>query len=172
MGHCPWYSFDGPDLLGTGGALRKALPLLGESFFVLYGDSYLPVDYREIAGVFSSSGKFGLMTVYNNEDQWDASNVWFEGGQIRLYSKKTRLPEMHHIDYGLGMLSPAAFEDFQGGGFCDLADILSNLVAKTQLAGHEVFKRFYEIGSPAGLQEMDALLSTIDNQTNTKLHLP
>ena len=40
------YSIDGPILLGTGGALRRAAPLLGEAFFVLYGDSYLPVDYR------------------------------------------------------------------------------------------------------------------------------
>ena len=40
------YSHDGPQLIGTLGAIRQAAPLLGERFLVLYGDTYLRIDYR------------------------------------------------------------------------------------------------------------------------------
>ena len=83
------YSFDGPKLLGTGGAIKRALPLLGDEFFVLYGDSYLPVAYRPIAEFFQRSGKLGLMTVYRNEGRYDTSNVVFRDGEIAVYDKKT-----------------------------------------------------------------------------------
>jgi NDP-sugar pyrophosphorylase family protein len=72
------YSFDGARLLGTGGAIKKALPLLPDSFFVLYGDSYLPVDYQAVAAAFWKAGRPALMTVYANCDAWDTSNVWFD----------------------------------------------------------------------------------------------
>ena len=87
------YSFDGPKLLGTGGALIQALPLLGDSFYVLYGDSYLPIDYRKIGDHFINSGKQGLMTVFENKGLYDASNVWFENGEIKVYDKKAKLPK-------------------------------------------------------------------------------
>src|SRR3954470_13801070 len=98
------YSFDGPELLGTGGALKKALPLLGKQFLVLYGDSYLPIDYAEPIRAMEASGKLGLMTVYRNDNRWDPSNVYFSEGEIRAYNKKEISPEMRHIDYGLGVL--------------------------------------------------------------------
>src|SRR5438132_4448594 len=98
------YSFDGPLLLGTGGALRRALPLLGEKFFVLYGDSYLPIDYREPGRAFLASEKPALMTVFKNDGRWDTSNVWFDGKQILRYDKREPGPEMRYIDYGLGVL--------------------------------------------------------------------
>ena len=82
------YSFDGPQLLGTGGAVKQALPLLGEEFFVLYGDSYLPVEYRSVAEFFRRSGKLGCMTVYRNEGRYDTSNVVFGDGEIAVYDKK------------------------------------------------------------------------------------
>ena len=97
------YSFDGEKLLGTGGAIKRALPLLGEEFFVLYGDSYLPVEYAPIAEFFHRSGKLGCMTVYRNEGKYDTSNVVFAGGEIEVYDKKAKLPEMRHIDYGLSL---------------------------------------------------------------------
>src|ERR1035438_8091503 len=97
------YSFDGPKPLGTGGAIKRALPLLGDEFFVLYGDSYLPVEYRPIAEFFRHSGKLGLMTVYRNEGRYDTSNVVFRDGEIAVYDKKNRPPEMRHIDYGLSL---------------------------------------------------------------------
>lgn len=152
------YSFDGPELLGTGGALKKALPLLGTHFFVLYGDSYLPIDYAAPARSFLASGKQGLMTVFRNEGRWDTSNVWFQHGTIRSYSKKDRTPEMQHIDYGLGILSSKALEPWADGKPFDLADVYRDLISRNELAGFEVAQRFYEIGSPEGLAELDAML--------------
>lgn len=152
------YSFDGEKLLGTGGAIIRALPKLGEAFYVLYGDSYLPIDYQAVGRSFLQSGKLGLMTVYENREAYDASNVWFENQCIRLYSKKAKVPQMHHIDYGLGLFRPAAFASCPHGAVVDLATVQTDLVAREQLAGYEVKERFYEIGSHAGLNELDRLL--------------
>jgi NDP-sugar pyrophosphorylase family protein len=152
------YSYDGDRLLGTGGALRKALPLLGAQFFVLYGDSYLPVDFRDVATTFQASGEPALMTVFKNADRWDASNVVFEGGAIRVYDKKNRLPEMRHIDYGLGVIHADVLERWPAAQHFDLAEVYHSLAAEGRLAGHEVTQRFYEIGSPAGLAELEEFL--------------
>jgi NDP-sugar pyrophosphorylase family protein len=152
------YSFDGPKLLGTGGALKKALPLLGDKFMVLYGDSYLPIDYAAPARAFAASGKPGLMTVFRNENRWEPSNVWFEGGEIKRYDKRELTPEMKHIDYGLGLLRSDALLGWPNERPFDLADVYQDLIGKRQLAGYEVERRFYEIGSPQGLAELDAML--------------
>lgn len=152
------YAFDGPKLLGTGGAIKCALPLLGQEFFVLYGDSYLPVDYAPIAESFHRSGKLGLMTVYRNEGKYDTSNVVFADGEIKIYDKKAKLPEMRHIDYGLSLFKRAAFDTYPDGQPFDLAEVMGRLVREKQLAGYEVRERFYEIGSPAGLAELETIL--------------
>jgi NDP-sugar pyrophosphorylase family protein len=152
------YAFDGPALRGTGGALIAALPKLGQQFYVLYGDSYLSIDYRAVGDAFVRSGQLGLMTVFKNEGRHDTSNVCFEQGVIRLYDKKHPRPQMHHIDYGLGVFRAAAFDPFPRDTPVDLAAIQQALVAQQQLAGYEVNQRFYEIGSPTGLQELDAHL--------------
>ena len=152
------YSSDGPELLGTGGAIKKALPLLGDKFLVLYGDSYLPIDYKLPAATFASSGKLGLMTVFRNEGRWDASNVEYDNGTIRLYDKAQSTPEMKHIDYGLGIFRAEAFAAWPAGRRFELSDVYRELIAQKQLAGHEVPERFYEIGSPAGLAELDSFL--------------
>ena len=153
------YSFDGPVLLGTGGAIKRAAPLLPDAFFVLYGDSYLPIDFQAVAAAFIEAGQPALMTVYANADAWDTSNVWFEQDQIRLYSKREKLPEMRFIDYGLMVCKRQIFDDSPGDVPFNLADTLETLSRKGQLAGHEVYQRFYEIGSPSGLAELDQLLS-------------
>lgn len=153
------YSFDGPVLLGTGGALQQALPQLGERFFVLYGDSYLTCDFRPIAEFFERSGKLGLMTVYRNEGLYDTSNVVFRDGEIAVYDKKVRLPEMRHIDYGLSLFRAAAFAEYAQGQKFDLAELMGRLVARRELAGFEVPERFYEIGSKTGLDELEQRLS-------------
>src|SRR3954467_7785511 len=127
------YSFDGPELLGTGGALKKALPLLGKHFLVLYGDSYLPIDYAEPVRVFRASGRPGLMTVFGNEGRWDTSNVLFKEGIIERYAKRDPSPEMRHIDYGLGILSAAAFSSWPEGMAFDLADVYQALIARGEL---------------------------------------
>ena len=152
------YAFDGPKLLGTGGALIAALPKLGAAFFVLYGDSYLPIDYQAVGDFFLRSGQPGLMTVYENHGRYDTSNVWFEAGEIKVYDKKNKVPQMHHIDYGLGVFRAAAFDGFPRNAVVDLAEVQKSLVARHQLAGYEIKQRFYEIGSHEGLQELDALL--------------
>ncbi len=147
------YSWDGPQLMGTGGALRQALPLLGEQFFVYYGDSYLPIDFQTVEQDFLASGKPALMTVLKNGDQWDKSNVLFHGGQITEYNKHAPRPEMAHIDYGLGVLTASIFKNIPSNKPFDLADIYHELSVQGMLAGHEVFERFYEIGSHKGLDE-------------------
>jgi NDP-sugar pyrophosphorylase family protein len=152
------YSFDGPELLGTGGALKKALPLLGGKFLVLYGDSYLPIDYAAPARAFVASGKPALMTVFRNENQWEPSNVLFKDGEIRRYDKKNQTPEMKHIDYGLGVFHSEALATWPQGKPFDLADVYVDFVSGRELAGYEVERRFYEIGSPQGLAELDAIL--------------
>ncbi len=152
------YSFDGPTLLGTGGALRRALPLLGEAFWVLYGDSYLDVDYPAVLGHFAASGKLGLMTALRNDDRWDRSNLVFRDGRPVCYSKRAVTPEMHHIDYGISLLRREAVLRLPADGPSDLADLFTELVAEGQMAGFEVTRRFYEIGSPRGLEETQAYL--------------
>ncbi len=152
------YSFDGPKLLGTGGALIQALPKLGDAFYILYGDSYLPIDYLACGDSFLRSGKQGLMTVFENHEQYDASNVWFADGEIKVYDKKNKVPQMHHIDYGLGLLKRSALDGWPRNDVVDLAEVYKKLVAERQLAGFEIAQRFYEIGSHAGLQELNQLL--------------
>jgi N-acetyl-alpha-D-muramate 1-phosphate uridylyltransferase len=157
------YSFDGPRLLGTGGALKRALPLLGEKFFVLYGDSYLPIDFRSVAEFFEHSGRLGLMTVFQNEGRFDTSNVVFGDGEIKVYDKKNKVPEMRHIDYGLSLFKAVTFDEWPADQPFDLADVMQRLVARKQLAGFEVKQRFYEIGSHAGLAELESLLARAPN---------
>lgn len=147
------FSFDGPVLLGTAGALRRALPLLGQAFFVLYGDSYLPCDYRGVAQAFYRCRLPALMTVFRNEGKYDTSNIEFDGTHILAYDKAHRTPRMHYIDYGLGVFDRAAFEHIPEGQPCDLAQIYQQQLAKGQLAVFEVRQRFYEIGSVRGLEE-------------------
>jgi len=152
----------GPKLLGTGGAIKRALPLLGMEFFVLYGDSYLPIEYRPIAEFFHRSGKTGCMTVYRNEGRYDISNVVFRDGSVLVYDKKKRLPEMQHIDYGLSLFQATVFNAYPADAPFDLADVMGRLVQQKQMAGYEVRERFYEIGSPAGLNELELLLKSTD----------
>jgi NDP-sugar pyrophosphorylase family protein len=156
------YSHDGPVLLGTGGALRQAAPLLGKEFFVLYGDSYLPCDFRAIQRAYVRSDMPALMAVLRNGNRWDASNVLYREARILEYNKRAPRPEMQHIDYGLGIVSRqvlarhSGHSDKQGQAF-DLADVYHELSLTGKLAGFEVSERerFYEIGSHQGLQETE-----------------
>lgn len=152
------YSFDGPKLLGTGGALRQALPRLGERFFVLYGDSYLTEPFVPVAEFFLRSGKPACMTVYRNEGRYDTSNVVFEDGVIRIYDKTRRLPEMRHIDYGLTLFQSSVFDEWPADQQFDMAEVMRRLVDRGQMAGWEVKERFFEIGSHAGLAELEQRL--------------
>lgn len=152
------YSHDGEKLLGTGGALKRAAHLLGDAFFVLYGDSYLDIDYAAVEHAFRASGQPALMTVFRNEGKWDTSNVVFRDERILIYDKKQRRPDMAHIDYGLGVLSGDTLQRYQDGAAFDLADVYRTLAEEERLAGFEVFNRFYEIGTPESLAEFEAYI--------------
>jgi NDP-sugar pyrophosphorylase family protein len=153
------YVFDGPRALGTGGAVRQALPELGPRFFVLYGDSYLDCDYGDVARAFEASRADGLMTVCRNDNRWDRSNVQFENGRILAYDKRAQTAAMRHIDYGLGAFTSSAFQSFASDAAFDLADLYQHLLVYGTLAAYEVSGRFYEIGSPEGLAETRAHLA-------------
>ncbi len=154
------YSSDGPVPLGTGGALRQALPLLGDAFFVMYGDSYLPICLAEVETAFLGAAQPALMTVYKNDGKFDVSNVIFVDGVIQCYDKKNRQSSMNYIDYGLSVLSRKILQNYREGTVFDISDVFSVLSLQQQLAAFETFSRFYEIGSYQGLQEMQVLMTS------------
>ncbi|MCD4668981.1 MAG: NTP transferase domain-containing protein [Actinomycetia bacterium] len=150
------YSFDGATLLGTGGAVLKARNYLSDVFFIIYGDSYLDIDYKTALNFLYENNKLGLMTVYENNNQYDKSNVIYKNNMVALYDKKNRTNEMDYIDYGLSIFNKEALNliDLKSG-FYDLADLLNILSKKNQLLGFEVKKRFYEIGSQKGIKDFN-----------------
>lgn len=153
------YSVDGEPLLGTGGALRKALPLLGERFLVMYGDSYLDVPFADVTGAFAASGLPALMTVMRNEGRWDTSNVRYADGRVLAYDKRRPTPDMDCIDYGLLVLTAPVLAGRPDGVPFDLGDVQHDLARDGLMAGHLMTRRFFEIGSPAGLAETEAYLA-------------
>jgi len=147
------YSYDGPNLLGTGGAIKKALPLLGENFFVLYGDSFLPINFSSVEEAFNASQRLALMTILKNNNQWDKSNVSYLGDELIEYNKECPNSDMNYIDYGLGILSSRLFESYEEDLPFDLSEIYKSLSHQSELEGYPVNHRFYEIGSHQGLEE-------------------
>lgn len=146
------YSYEQDNLLGTAGALIKALPLLGEDFFVLYGDSYLPCNYHHVQQAFIKGRRLALMTVFANNNQGIPSNVEFEKGQILDYNKETPTSNMKYIDYGLGVFNRVAFSNFPLETAIDLVEVYQTQLKRNQLAGLEIFEPFYEIGSLRGIE--------------------
>ena len=157
------YSVDGLRQLGTGGAIQKALPLLGDSFGVIYGDSYLPVDYLAVELQFLNSNNLGMMTVYRNSNQFDVSNVEYIDGKLVNYEKGLTDRKMHHIDYGLTYFRKETFLSIGDELSFDLSTICHLLAKRGQLDGFEVFERFYEIGSVKGIEELSEYLRKAPN---------
>jgi NDP-sugar pyrophosphorylase family protein len=158
------YVDEGSELRGTGGALRLALDqrVLDESFFVLYGDSFLPVEFAPVWSAFESAGSPALMTVLKNEGRWDRSNVIYAEGRVSLYAKNAGPPEqarMQYIDYGLSVLRRKVIAGIAQTSF-DLPVVFHRLSLEGQLAGYEVMQRFYEIGSPEGLRDLEKYLAS------------
>lgn len=156
------YVDEGTELRGTGGALRFALEenALAETFLVTYGDSFLPIDFAALGGAFTAAKRPAAMTVLHNDGRWDTSNVVFERGQLSLYDKK-RLDrpaaDYQYIDYGVSVLARSVIvNNVPHGCRYDLADLFHALSVRGELAGIEVFERFYEVGSPAGLRDFSA----------------
>jgi NDP-sugar pyrophosphorylase family protein len=155
------YVDDGPTLRGTGGALRLALDagLLDEAFFVLYGDSYLPIEVAPVEAAFRASGRPALMTVFRNRDRWGQSNAIVEGTRVARYDKVHRDAAMEHLDYGLSVLTREVVRArLPPGAVAELATTLHALSVEGQLAAYEVTARFYEIGSAAGLADLEGYL--------------
>ncbi len=152
---------DGPTALGTAGAIRRIidLGLVDDTFLALYGDSYLLVDYLSIAAQYDPSTADSLMTVMRNDQHLDASNARYEQGRVKMYRKGVSYPEgqgMHHIDYGLSVLSSSAIIDFVPlGQTTDLADFFTWCADRGRLQGSEVEQRFYEIGSEVGRADLE-----------------
>ncbi len=150
-------SFDGPELNGTLGAIRRARGLLGERFLVLYGDTYLRLDYAQTVAAWRASGLPAMMSVFRNEGRWDASNAVYAGGRVFAYDKRSPRPEMRWIDYGLtGLEQPVL--DLLPAETRELPDLFHRLASDGLLYGHEATERFFEIGTPAALAETDAFL--------------
>jgi N-acetyl-alpha-D-muramate 1-phosphate uridylyltransferase len=154
------YVYDSPELDGTAGAIRNALPELGDRFLVLYGDTYLRIDYAGVAEAFRASGKLALMTVLRNEGAWDVSNAVYANDLVSRYDKEHPDPQMKWIDYGLGALRREAL-DVAGADEPHLSAVYRELAARGQLAGYEATERFYEIGTAAALAETDAFLRAV-----------
>jgi N-acetyl-alpha-D-muramate 1-phosphate uridylyltransferase len=154
------YAYDGEELMGTGGAIRRALHLLGDVFWVMYGDSYMDIDYRAVLEHFAGSGADALMTVLRNGNRWDTSNVVFRDGTLLRYDKKNRTPDMDYIDYGVALLRRDAAVRVPTNRPYDLAELYTSLVAEGRMVGYEVTNRFYEIGTPAALDETGRYLAS------------
>lgn len=147
------FSEDGKSLLGTGGAIRNALEFLPEEFIVLYGDSYLEMDYKKFCADFNDPEISALMSVYKNSNKLDRSNILLKNGIIEKYQKFNSLPEMEYIDYGATIYRRSCFQEFSKGKPFDLADLIQKLVKSRQISGFEVEKRFYEVGSLRGIED-------------------
>jgi NDP-sugar pyrophosphorylase family protein len=152
------YSYDGPDRIGTAGAIKKAIPMLGERFFVTYGDSYLRADYPSIQNAALQAERPALMTVYRNGGAGITSNVLYREGRIVAYDKDHPLPEMRHVDFGLSVFHADRFERVSTDRPTDLGIVFQALIAEGDLAGFEVAERFLEVGTPAGIAEMEGFL--------------
>lgn len=154
------YGYERDELLGTAGAVKNVEPLLADAFFVQNGDSYLLVDYRDVAAYFRRHDAPGLMVVYKNEDRWDRSNVIIDSNRVQVYDKARKLPEMIYIDFGLLMFRRDAFAAVPTGVVTDLSAVYQALIARQQLLAFETPERFYEIGSPEGLREFECLVES------------
>lgn len=153
------YSYEKEQLLGTAGALKNAEQLLQGQFFVMYGDSYLFLDFAAIMSYFNEFNKLGLMVVYKNYDRYERSNVVVEGSLVKQYSKKERAEGMVYIDYGVSILRKKVLQLVPQNQAYSLEELFHQLIEKKGLLSYEVNKRFYQIGSPEGLEEFRRYIS-------------
>lgn len=154
------YGYEREGLLGTAGAVKNVDNLLDSEFFVQYGDSYLLIDYRSVMQHFLAHDRLGLMVVYKNQDRWDRSNVVVGDGLVQAYDKQKKLPGMVYIDFGVSVFRREVFAGLALDAVTDLTAVTQGLVAQHQLLFYETNYRFYEVGSPQGLHEFDALVQS------------
>lgn len=149
------YSREKEKLLGTAGALKNAEDLLQNEFFVMYGDSYLFLDFNAIMSYFKKFDKLSLMVVYRNRDRYGPSNVAVENGYVKEYSKHWKTEEMIFIDYGVSVLRKKALELIPKGWEYSLEDLFPRLIGQREILYYEIYDRFYEIGNFQGLREFE-----------------
>ena len=152
---------DGPQLLGTGGAIKAALPYLGDSFWVTYADTYLRFDVLEAEKRFVDSGRPGLMVVLKNEDRWDVSNARIDDGLVVEYVKSPPPGRFQYIDYGMSLFARTAFDECPAEQAFDLGSVIRGIIDGPGLAAYEAIERFYEIGTPEGFSETEAFFRSI-----------
>lgn len=148
------YSSDKKKLLGTGGALKKAENLLEDSFLVMWGDSYLPFNFQKAIKFFKKSNKPGLMIVFKNLNKYEPSNVEVKNNLVKSYGKKRKTKKMKYIDYGVSIYRKEVLKYLPRNQVCDLTKLQQVLIKKRQLLAYPAEKRFYQIGSPDGLEEL------------------
>jgi NDP-sugar pyrophosphorylase family protein len=151
---------DGPELLGTAGALRNALDALDDDFLVTYGDSYLPFDYSApLLDLRTHPDALGTLSVFENAGRWDASNTLVRDDRVVRYEKDSTDPSFDHIDYGAIALRRSVVAEIPAGVRHGLDAVQADLARRGVLRAFHATERFYEIGSPAGLAELDRLLT-------------
>lgn len=154
------YSQEEGPLLGTAGAIKNAESLLGDDFFLMYGDSYLMIDYREVMRYYRRFDRLGLMVVWRNVNRFERSNVMVEGNLVTAYNKEQQSPDMVYINYGLSVLRKEALVFIPVGRPFSQEDFYQILIDQGELLTFEVEQRFYEIGSPKGLEEFGMLIAS------------
>ena len=154
------YGREDDRLLGTGGALKNVERLLSETFFLTYGDGYLTVDYQRAMAYFRRNRRLGLMVVYKNRDRYDRSNILVDGRFVTGYDKRLRVPGIEYIDFGVSIFRREVLRQIPQGVAFSLETLYTSLIGRRQLLAYKVRRRFYEVGSPRGLAEFDALVRT------------
>ena len=162
------YSSDENKLLGTGGAIKKALSILDNEFFILYGDTFLPINFNSIGKAYLSCNKLCLMTVIKNDNKWDRSNVFFKNSRLVEYNKQNPSNKMRYIDYGLSVVSANIFDEYSNDSFFDLSSVYESLSTRNQIEGFKVYKRFYEIGTPSSIKETEEYFSSLNKKSKIK----
>lgn len=158
------YSYEKNHLLGTAGALKKAKDFLDNQFFVIYGDSYLFIDFASILSHFNQDNKLGLMTVYKNHNQFDKSNIVIDGNLVKIYDKQHKFDGMDYIDYGALLLKKNAIELVPQKQMYSLEELLIPLVKQGQILAYEIKQRFFEIGSLSGISDFKKYIKELKAQ--------
>lgn len=154
------YSEEGERLLGTAGALKRAEPLLDDEFFLIYGDSYLLLDYAAVMAYFLRQDRLALMVTYRNENRYERSNVAAADGFVKVYDKERQTPEMVYINYGVSVLRKEALLYVPPRGVYSQEELYGRFIQERQLLAYETDQRFYEVGSPDGLAEFSRLVAS------------
>jgi len=147
------YSYDRDKPLGPIGAVKKAESLLKDIFFIMYGDSYLNVNFQNVYSYFTQYKKLGLMVVYKNFDKYDKSNLIVKNSMVVSYGEKKRTPDMTYIDYGTSVLRKKTLDLIPKNTFFSTGPFFSNLIFKKELLAFEAKERFYHIGNLEALRE-------------------